>query len=484
MLRSSLFRRDSGRRQSLPRLNRALWAAASALLLVAAFATQSAAQISAANLPSPKVTTYKLDNGMDVVVIEDHRAPVVTHMVWYRVGSADEPYGKSGIAHYLEHLMFKGTDDIPPGQFSKIIAANGGVDNAFTSLDYTAYHQRIAADLLPLVMEMEADRMRDLQLTAELALPERDVILEERSQRTDNSPEGQFYEQLSAALYMNHGYGVPVIGWRREMEQLTLDDALEFYRRFYAPDNAILVVAGDVQPEEVKALAEQYYGPLEPSGVVAYMRPQEPPHRAARRVTMTDPKVRQPFVMRTYLAPSYVTAEPGEAEALDLAADILGGGFTARLTKRLVIEEKIALSAGSYYSGTARDTTSFTVYVVPKPGVSLADAEARMDAVIAELIETGPSAEELSRAKTSMISAAIYQLDSQSSMARTYGAAITIGLTAEDVAQWPARIDAVTAEQVVEALKSLRIEASATGWLMAETEAAEAPKTNAEGAAE
>ena len=361
--------------------------------------------------------------------------------------------------------MFKGTDDIKPGQFSKIIAAHGGQDNAFTSLDYTAYFQRIAADKLEMVIKMEADRMRDLRLTPKHADPERDVVLEERSQRTDNRPEGQFYEQLAAGLFMNHGYGVPVIGWRREIEKLDAKKAIDFYKRFYAPDNAVLVVAGDVKPENVLRLAKLHFGPLKPSGVKAYERPQEPPHRAARRIAMHDPKVRQPFVMRQYLVPSYLTAKPGEAEALSVAADILGGGFTARFSQKLVVKDKVALSAGAYYTGFTRDKTTFTVYIVPRPGVSLAEAEKRMDAVIAELIKEGPTEDELRRTKTSVISGAIYRLDSQSSMARMYGMAITLGLKADDVAKWPARIDAVKAEDVKAALASLRIEASVTGWL-------------------
>ena len=246
----------------------------------------------------PKVSDFRLANGMEVVVIEDHRAPVVTHMVWYRVGAADEPWGRSGIAHFFEHLMFKATGAIDDGAFSKIVAANGGSDNAFTSYDYTAYYQRIAADRLGLVMGMEADRMRNLVLTDAVIATERDVILEERSQRTDNSPQGLFAEQMSAALYLNHPYGVPVIGWRHEIEQLNLADAEVFYARYYAPDNAILVVAGDVTPAAVRALAETHYGSIQPSGPQPEARPQEPPQLAPRRLEMRDARVRQPFVRR------------------------------------------------------------------------------------------------------------------------------------------------------------------------------------------
>ncbi|MEL6280460.1 MAG: pitrilysin family protein [Pseudomonadota bacterium] len=413
----------------------------------------------------PKVTTFELSNGMQGVVIEDHRAPVVTHMVWYKVGAADEPPGQSGIAHFLEHLMFKGTDEIPPGEFSKIIAANGGQDNAFTSLDYTGYFQRIAADRLELVMKMEADRMVDLVLDEESVRTERDVVIEERNSRTDNNPQGRFSEQFNAAVYLNHPYGVPVIGWRHEIEELDRQDALDFYKLHYAPDQATLIVAGDVTPDAVQALAEKYYGPLNPSGFVPFQRPVEPPQIAARRVYMSDEKVRQPYFTRAYLVESYVTAEPGEGEAFAVLAEIFGGGFTSRLSRELVQDQKTALGAGAYYRGLARDKTTFNFYGIPVEGVSLDELEAAADAVLAKLAEEGPTEEELERVKMSMISDEVFQQDSQSSMARMYGAALTIGLTVEDVKAWPDRIRAVTAEDVKAAAASLSIERSVTGQL-------------------
>ena len=416
----------------------------------------------------PEISTFELENGMRGVVIEDHRAPVVTHMVWYKVGAADEPPGRSGIAHFLEHLMFKGTDEIPPGEFSKIIAANGGQDNAFTSNDYTAYFQRIAKDRLDLVMKMEADRMRDLVLDEESVATERDVVIEERNSRTDNDPQSQFYEQFNAALYQNHPYGLPVIGWRREIEKLSREDALSFYQRFYGPENAILVVAGDVEPAEVEALAAAHYGEVEAAGLTPHERPQEPPHRAARRVEMVDEKVRQPFMTRGYLTPSYVTAEDGDAHALAVAAEILGGGVTARLSKELVLGQKIALNAGAYYRGVARDDTTFAFYVVPTEGVSLQEAEAAADAAMAALAAEGPTEAELERAKMVLISSSIYQQDSQSSMARMYGSALTVGLSIEDVREWPDMVRAVSADDVKRALSELlKIEASVTGYLSA-----------------
>ena len=423
---------------------------------------------------APQVTSFTLDNGMEAVVIEDDRAPVVTHMVWYRVGAADEPAGKSGIAHYLEHLMFKGTDEIPEGAFSKIIAENGGQDNAFTSRDFTAYFQQIAADRLETVMRMEADRMVDLVLSEEAARTEHDVILEERSQRTDNDPSGQFGEVLSATLYMNHPYADPVIGWRAEMEGLTREDALGFYERFYAPDNAILVVAGDVTPDEVRALAEKHYGPLEPSGAPRSARPQEPPHRAGRRVAMEDARVRQPYMTRQYLAPTRVSGDAADAAALTILAEVLGGsGVTSRLSRTLQIEEGLSISAGAYYSAGAMDPTGFGIWAVPAPGVALADLEAGVDRVIATLAAEGPSPEELQRARAAIRASEIYAQDSQMGLARRYGAALAVGLTVEDVEAWPELLRAVEAEDVKRAAALLRPEASVTGYLTAPEERSE-----------
>lgn len=435
------------------------------LLGAATVALVSALAVSPA-LAEPPVTTFKLDNGMDVVVIEDHRAPVVTHMVWYRVGSADEPRGTSGIAHFLEHLMFKGTDEIPDGAFSKIIAANGGQDNAFTSYDYTGYFQRIAADRLELVMKMEADRMTDVVITEEHVETEREVIIEERNSRTDNSPDALFMEQMRANMFLNHAYGTPIIGWRREMEELSLDDALTFYKRYYAPDNAILVVAGDVTPEQVRTLAEKYYGPLVPSGHPPDPRPQEPPHRASRRIEMHDDRVRQPYVVRSYLVPTYSPETPAESAALSILSDIFTDGIASRLSQSLQVDQKVAIGSGGWYSAQARDATTFILYAVPGAGHSLADVEAAIDAEIARFIKDGPTAEEMARVKRVMRASRIFQQDDQSSLARLYGAALASGFSVEDVQNWGAVIESVTAEQVRKAAeKYLKIERSVTGWL-------------------
>jgi zinc protease len=284
-----------------------------------------------------QVTQFALANGMTVVVIPDRRTPVVTHMIWYRVGAADEPAGKSGIAHFLEHLMFKGTAKNPAGRFSQRLAAIGGQENAFTSNDYTGYFQRTAREHLGELMDFEADRMTGLVLSDEIIKSERDVILEERNQRIENEPGARLSEQVSAAQYLNHPYHKPIIGWRHEMETLNREDALTFYRRFYAPQNAVLVVAGDVTPDEVRTLAEKTYGQIHRIGVAeARQRPQEPPQIAERRVIFADPRVTQPSFQRSYLVPSHATAKGGEDHALDLMAHILGGGSNSRLYRALV----------------------------------------------------------------------------------------------------------------------------------------------------
>ncbi len=273
------------------------------------------------------VTDFTLDNGMQVVVVEDHRAPVVMHMMWYKAGSADEKPGVSGVAHFLEHLLFKGTDTLEPGEFSATVAANGGRDNAFTSYDMTAYHQRVAADRLELMMRMESDRMVNIRLSEAEILTERDVIIEERNMRVENNPGSLFREQMGAVQYYNHRYGVPVIGWRHEMEQLSLEDAMEYYDTYYAPNNAILIVSGDVQPDDVRALAEQYYGviPANPD-LPRRARPSEPPPTTPRRMTYVDSRVAQPYVNRSYLAPERNAGDQKTAAALTLLAEIMGRG--------------------------------------------------------------------------------------------------------------------------------------------------------------
>jgi zinc protease len=417
------------------------------------------------------VTTFTLDNGLDVLVIEDHRAPAVTQMVWYKVGSADEPRGHSGIAHFLEHLMFQGTDDLAPGEFSATVEAQGGDDNAFTTWDNTAYFQHVAADRLDLVMKMEADRMRDLQLTEEDVTTERQVILEERAQRTDSDPGALMSEQMRAAQFMNHPYGIPIIGWRHEMAALTRQDALDYYKRFYAPNNAILIVAGDVTPDQVRSLAEQYYGPLEPTpDLQPRLRPTEPPQLAERRITFADARVSEPYVMRTYLAPERNSGDQKKAAALTILAELLGGsGTTSVFARKLTFETQTAVYASAFYDGQSLDQATFGVYITPLPGISLADAEAAMDKVMADFLTDGVDPAALARIKTQIRAADIYARDNVDGLARRYGEALTSGLTIADVQEWPDILQAVTAEDVLAAAREvLDRRQSVTGWLVAE----------------
>jgi len=427
-------------------------------------------QVASAAAGGPEIANFTLQNGLEVVVIPDHRTPVVTHMIWYKVGSADETPGKSGLAHFLEHLMFKGTAKNPAGRFSQTLATIGGQENAFTTADYTAYFQRIAKEYLPLVMEFEADRMTGLVLTDDNVLPERDVVLEEFNMRVANSPEARIGEQVAAALYLNHPYGRPVIGWRQEIEKLNRDDALAFYRRFYTPNNAVVVIAGDVNGDEVKALAEKTYGQVaRVADVAPRLRPQEPLPVAVRQLTMADARVAQPTLQRNYLVPSANTAEPGESEALDVLSQILGAGETSRLYRALVVDEHVATGAGSWYQGTALDESRFGVFASPLPGVSFATLEAAIDGVIARIAESGVTAAEFERAKTRLIADAVYAGDNQATMARWYGAALTVGGSVEKVTSWPARVRAVTPEAVQKAARVwLDKRRSVTGYLVKE----------------
>ena len=416
------------------------------------------------------VTSFELDNGMQVVVIEDHRAPAVTHMVWYKVGAADEPPGQSGIAHFVEHLMFRGTEAHALGEFQRVVESLGGSENGFTSRDYTGYFQRIAADRLEVVMELEADRMTGLLMTEEDVEIERQVVLEERNERTDTNPHALFSEQRSAALYLNHPYGIPVIGWKHEIESVTREQLLEFYRKHYVPNNAILVVAGDTNPEEVRRLAEKHYGGIAPGpDLEPRVRPQEPAHLAARRMSATDPRVAQPYLVRLYLAPERNSGDQESAAALEILAEILGGGLTSVLTRKLQIEQGIAVDTGAFYSGTAIDRTSFGLITVPSEGVTLEDAEAAMDQAIEEFLEAGVDQEQLDRIKSQLRAAWIYGLDSVRDQARRYGLELTIGLTVEDIKAWPDVLDSVTGDDVLAAAREVfDIRNSVTGYLSGE----------------
>ncbi|ABD56962.1 M16 family metallopeptidase [Jannaschia sp. CCS1] len=433
-----------------------------------------------------EVTEFTLDNGMQVVVIEDHRGAAVTHMVWYRAGSADEMPGQSGIAHFLEHLMFKATDDLESREFSRIVEENGGSDNAFTSWDYTAYHQRVSADRLGLMMMMEADRMRDLVLDEDEVRTERQVILEERAQRTDTSPGALFNEQMAAAIHLNHPYGRPIIGWRHEMEELSLQDARDWYETHYHPNNAILIVAGDADPDEVRALAEEHYGPIPANPDIEPMeardRPSEPPHIAERRVIYEDARVSNPYVSINFLAPERNAGDQEEAAALTLLAEILAGsGFTSVLPREMQIEDERSLFVGAYYGGTSLDTTTFTLINMPLPGTPLEEAEAEILAEIDEFLEEGIDPAQFERIQFQIDAARIYEEDDVEGLASVYGRALTSGLTVADVQAWPDILAATTVDDVMDAARDVFSQgATTTGYLLRPS----APETDTETAGE
>lgn len=437
--------------------------AAGALTLPPLLAASPALAATEAATPQPGFfhpTTFTLANGLQVVVIENHRAPVVSHMVWYKVGAADDPVGKSGLAHYLEHLMFKGTKEVKSGEFSATVARNGGDENAFTTEDYTAFYQNVSADRLALVMRLEADRMQNLSIPGEEAIPELKVVLNERRQRIDASPGALLREVADGALFLHHPYGTPTIGWPDEVAGLTVEDARAFYKRWYAPNNAILIVYGDVTPDEVRTLAGKYYGPVPRRDVPERKRLAEPVVEAPRRVEREDPRVTLTSLSRTYLAPSHTTSPAWIKDGvkldppLQVLSEIMGGG-TGRLYRALVIDQHIATSAGFYYSETKLDLGTLGVYVVAAPDTDIADAEKALDAELGKLLKDGVSDEEVERAKRHLIDQSVYAADSVQGPARLFGETLASGGTIDEVENWPSDIAAVTATQVNEAARAV-----------------------------
>lgn len=456
----------------------ALCGAAAVAATIAAFAAAGAARAAATPISGPGATfgaeTFTLANGMQAVVVPNRRAPLVHHAVWYKAGAADEPPGKSGVAHMLEHMMFKGLAGAADDGFSETVARNGGNDNAFTGQDYTGYYQNIAVDRLALVMRLEAGRMTELAFDDAAFELEREVVLEERRSRVENRPGSVFREQVAAAQYLAHPYGVPTIGWEHEIRALTPADAMAFYRARYAPNNAVLVVAGDIDAETLRPLAEEIYGRIPARPLAARARPGEPPQRAARRVEMSDPRVTAREWSRSYLAPSLSSDPDGIAVALELFATVLGGGTTGRLYRGLVVERGIATDAGAWYSGVGLDHSRFGIHVSPVPGVAIADVEAAVDAEIARLLDEGATADELERAKFGVRAFSIYSRDSLQTLARLFGSALTTGLTVEDVERWPAAAAAVTAEQAAAAGRAALVPERSVTALLSPAEPPEA----------
>lgn len=392
--------------------------------------------------------SFMLNNGMQVVVIPNHRVPVVTHMVWYKVGAADELPGLSGLAHYLEHLLFKGTHKVAPGEFSKIVKTLGGNDNAFTGQDYTAYFQSIAVEHLPRVMEMEADRMLNLSVPDSHYKSEKQVIIEERRQRTENDPRALFGEQMQSELFINHPYGTPVIGWMQEMSAYEWPDVKAFYDRWYAPNNAILIISGDVTADKIKPLAEKYYGSLPRKDVPARKRPHVPPGIAPISMTLRHADIHQPAFQKIYIAPS-CHQNKADCLALQVMEDILDGGPTTRLYQSLVVDQKKASSVNFSYSGDALDNGSISVSGAPVPGVTPQELERLMQQQIALLLDKGVSEAEVSESIQRLKDLAIYARDSISGPAMIFGSALATGSTIADIENWPHDIAKVTAADVL-----------------------------------
>jgi len=400
-------------------------------------------------------TSFTLANGLQVVVVPNHLAPVVTQMVWYKVGSSDEVLGKTGLAHYLEHLMFRGTDNVPAGEFSKIIAAQGGNDNAFTSYDYTAYFETVAADRLPMIMGMEADRMQHLRITPESATPELSVVLDERQQRTDNDPAGRFAEKTRHLLMPHHVYGTPVIGWKAEIEKMTPADARQFYERHYAPNNAVVIISGDVEPEQVMRLAAAIYGGVPKRDILNRRPVPASPMPKQTRFVMVDAGVEQAQVQIEIVAPSYSTQKGNEAYALEILAEALDSGEVGVLYRHLVVDRGLASGLGTHYDPDARGDTLFTIAAAPRPKVDAKKLEAAMTEELTALAQTGLDAKTIADAKERLKRSGTFARDSLMTPGYAFGMAITTGHTVTDVEEWPDRLAAVSLEDVNAAFRNL-----------------------------
>jgi zinc protease len=391
--------------------------------------------------------TYTLANGLQVVLIPNHRAPVAMQMVWYKVGRADEVSGKSGLAHFLEHLMFKGSKNVPSGELSKRIRAMGGNDNAFTTDDFTAYHQTVAVDKLEAAMNMEADRMSSILLPPDQFEHERQVVLEERRMRTENDPSSYFMDQMRYALYPGHPYAIPIIGWKPEIEKLTLEDARAWHDKWYTPNNAILVVTGDLTLEQLKPMVERTYGKVASHPLTRADLPTIAEFPGENRMTLRDPRIREPLFIRMYRVPSF-TQNKQEALALDVLQEIMSGNSSTRLYQNLVVAKKVATSANFGYDDTARGPSIFSASVSPADGKTLEEAEAAYDDEIKKLVDGGVTDAELAGAKTRIRDSIAFLHDSLATPAHVIGQALATGMSLDDIEYWPDEIDTVTADQV------------------------------------
>lgn len=417
---------------------------------------------------------FKLENGLDVYVIEDHRTPVVVNFVWYKAGAGDEEEGKTGLAHMLEHLMFKGTENIPPQEFSKIVARHGGKDNAFTSYDYTAYFQKVAKENLPKMMEIEAERMTGLTFTDQEFQPERDVILEERRWRIDSKPQNKFFEEFAHYSLPNHPYGRPVIGWEKDIKNYTYEMNHDWYKKWYQPSNAILILIGDITTAEAKSLVEKTYGKV-PSTQKIEHEPWavEPLFKEAKRFKKIDQDVNLPFFVRSYRTTSLFKGmagtEPSTEDVLplDVLSQILGGGASSYLYEALVKDMKLADSVSVDYSPVARGETTFDFMIQPKEGVKLSELEKAFDEKLEEFVESDISKEDIQRAVTKLKSLDVYGRDDPFAAAYGLGKFLVAGGEAKDFDNWLADIEKVTKDDLLRVFKKYMVlKQSTTGLLV------------------
>lgn len=398
---------------------------------------------------SADVQEFKLDNGLKIVVQEDHRAPVVVSQVWYRAGSLDEVNGKTGVAHVLEHMMFKGTKAVPAGQFSRLIAAAGGKENAFTAQDQTTYYQQLEKSNLPLSIKLEADRMANLNLTDEEFAKEIKVVMEERRWRTEDKPQSKVNEQFNSTIYHVHPYGRPVVGWMNDLENMTAADAREWYNTWYAPNNATLVVVGDVNAQEVLKLAKQYFGPLKPHAIPV-RKPQVEPEQKGERRVIVKAQAKLPYVLMGFHVPSLQDADKDvDPYALEILAGVLNGNDSARLNQNLVRQSQIAIDVDAGYDMVQRGRQSiFVLDGTPSEGKSVVELEAAILNEIEKIKTGGVTEEELLRVKAQVIAADVYQRDSMFYQAMQIGNLETAGFSWRILKDYPAKLQAVTAEQV------------------------------------
>ena len=415
------------------------------------------------------IENFTLDNGLEVIVIPNHRVPAVSQMLWFKIGAADDPLGKSGLAHFHEHVMFLGTQAHKAREYSTTIFRNGGEENAFTGYDATSYYITIAKDKLPLAMELEADRLHALTATDEDVAKEKQVIIEERRMRIENNPDALLDEQMNAALFRNHPYHWPIIGWLHEMEGLTKQDVLAFHERWYHPNNAILILSGDITAAEARPLVEKYYGDLPKAEIPARIWNQEPPQNTQRHIVLHHANVKQPMLRRSYVAASMKSGNTKDVFPLFMLAQLLGEGKTSRLYKSLVVEQKLATGTDVGYNGFTFGPSQLEITLIPEQGVTLEVLEKALDKELARAMKDGFTASDMTRAKTQLKAETLYARDGLSGVARIMGWITIVGLDKNTFARWPQLIEAVTPQQVQDAAHATLIPTgSVTGYLLPE----------------